>query len=99
MVRGRPHSEWYAEVQRLERVGDEAAAVALLLEICDATEAESRTDGYGVAPAAYERLAVLYRKRKDRDAEIAILERYAAAPHAPGAVPGQLAERLTKLRG
>ena len=58
MVRGRPHSEWHAEVQRLERIGDEAAAEALLLEICDATEAEARAEGYGVAPAAYERLAV-----------------------------------------
>lgn len=99
MVRGRPHYEWHPEVQRLERVGDEDAAVALLLEVCDATEAESRAEGYGVAPAAYERLAILYRKRGDRAAELAILERYEAAPHAPGATPGRLAERLAKLRG
>jgi hypothetical protein len=99
MVRGRHHSEWHGEVKRLEQAGDEPAAVAMLLEICDATEAESRAEGYGVAPAAYERLAILHRKHKDRAAEIAILERYEAAPHAPGAVPGQLAERLAKLRG
>ena len=99
MVRGRPHPAWHAEVKRLETIGDEAAAETLLLEICDATEAESRVEGYGVAPAAYERLAVIYRKRKDPAAEIAILERYEAAPHAPGATPGKLAERLAKLRG
>lgn len=99
MVRGRHHSEWHPEVKRLEDAGDEPAAVGLLLEICDATEAESRAEGYGVAPVAYERLAVLYRKRKDRAAELDVLERYEAAPHAPGAVPGQLAERLARLRG
>lgn len=99
MVRGRPHFEWHAEVKRLEQIGDETAAEAMLLEICDATEVESRAEGYGVAPAAYERLAVIYRKREDQAAEIAILERYEAAPHAPGVVPGKLARRLAKLRG
>lgn len=98
MVRGRPHSDWHEEVKRLEQVGDEPAAEVLLIEICDATEAESRAEGYGVAPAAYERLAVIYRKRKDQTAEIAILERYEAAPKAPGATPEKLAERLAKLR-
>jgi len=95
---GRPHPEWHSEIKRLEQVGDETAAEVLLLEICDATEAESRVEGYGVAPAAYERLAVIYRKRKDHAAEIAILERYESAPHAPGATPEKLAERLAKLR-
>lgn len=99
MVRGRPHPEWHSEVKRLEQGGDETAAEVLLLEICDATEAESRVEGYGVAPAAYERLAVIYRKRKDHAAEIAILERYESAPHAPGATPEKLAERVAKLRG
>jgi len=99
MVRGRPHFEWHPEVQRLERIGDEKGAEALLLEICAATEAEARAERWGVAPAAYERLAVIYRKRKDRAAEIAVLERYETAPHAPGATPGRLAERLARLRG
>lgn len=99
MVRGRPHSDWHEEVKRLEQVGDEPAAELLLIEICDATEAESRAEGFGVAPAAYERLAVIYRKRKDQEAEVAILERYEAAPKAPGATPAKLAERLAKLRG
>ncbi len=44
-------------------------------------------------------LAVLYRKRKDRAAEVAILERFVAQQHARGVVPGQLLERLEKLRG
>lgn len=99
MVRGRPHSEWHEEVKRLEQASDEPGAEVLLVEICDATEAESRAEGYGVAPAVYERLAVIYRKRKDVAAEIAILERYEAAPHAPGVTPEKLAHRLAKLRG
>jgi hypothetical protein len=99
MVRGRPHPDWHEEVKRLEQVGDEPAAEVLLIEICDATEAESQAEGYGVAPAAYEHLAVIYRRRNDQAAEIAILERYEAAPKAPGATPAKLAERLAKLRG
>jgi hypothetical protein len=91
--------EWLPEAKRLADAGDEAASEALLLEICAATEAEAAAEGFGAAPAAYERLAILYRKRKDRAAEIAILERYEAAPHAPGVMPGKLAERLAKLRG
>jgi len=97
-VRGHHHSAWHQEVQRLRDIGDQEAAVALLLEIVAATEAESQSEGFGVAPAAYESLAVIYRQRKDQAAEIAILERYARQMHAPGATPSKLLERLEKLR-
>ncbi len=98
MVRGRPHSDWHPEVKRLADLGDDSAAEALLLEICDATEIEAAFEGFGVAPAAYERLAVMYRRQGNRAAEIAILERFAAQPHAPGAMPSKLGERLERLR-
>jgi HIRAN domain len=97
-VRGRHHSAWHQEVKRLRDIGDEDAAVDLLLEIVVATEAESQADGFGVAPAAYETLAVICRKRKDRAAEMAILERFARQKHAPRTLPATLLERLEKLR-
>jgi len=98
MVRGRHHSEWHGEVARLRRESDEHAAETLLLEIVNATEQESYYDIPGVAPGAYEKLAIIYRKRKDRDAEVVILERFARQPHAPGVMPPRLMERLEKLR-
>ena len=98
-VRGRHHSAWHPEVDRLRDIGDQSAAVTLLLEIVDATEAESAAEGFGVAPASYETLAVIYRQRKDRVAEIAILERFARQKHARGAVPSRLLERLERLGG
>jgi hypothetical protein len=97
-VRGTHYTDYIHEVKDLRRHGDEDAAERLLLELVDATEEEARETGAGVAPWLYEQLGIIYRKRKDRDAEIAILERFARAPHAPGAGPRKLAERLQKAR-
>jgi hypothetical protein len=96
--RGRDHWEWHPEVDRLRAMGSDTEAEELLLAIVDATEEEAAHEGNGVAPGSYETLAVMYRKRKDREGEIAILERFAAQPHAPGAVPPKLLERLAKLK-
>jgi hypothetical protein len=68
------------------------------LELVDAIEAEAFQEGWGVAPWYYEQLAIIYRKRKDAMAEVEILERYASAPHAPGAGPEKLRQRLQKAR-
>ena len=51
----------------------------------------------GVAPWYYEQAAVIHRKRRDRDAELAVLRRFGAQQHAPGATPPKLLERLFKL--
>ena len=99
MLRGRHYSEWHVEVKRLRAMGDEEEAVALLLDMVAATEAESRAEGFGVAPAAYGELAVIYRRRKDAAAETLILERFAKQKHAPGAMPPKLLERLASLKG
>jgi len=97
-IRGHHHSGWHAEVDRLRNIGDQSAAVALLLEIVDETEAESRAEGFGVAPAAYETLAVIYRQRKDPSSEVEILKRFARQQHAPGALPPKLLERLARIK-
>lgn len=98
VIRGHHHSAWHAEVDRLRDIGDQSAAVGLLLQIVDATEAESRAEGFGVAPAAYEKLAVIYRQRKDQPREAAILERYAGQQRAPGALPPKLLKRLARIK-
>lgn len=96
--RGRHHSEWHTEVYRLRTMGDDGTAEQLLLNIVDATEAEAAHKDCGVAPGAYELLAIIYSKRKDAATETAILERFAAQRHAPGATPAKLLARLEKAR-
>jgi hypothetical protein len=96
--KGRHYTEWLDELDRLRKSDDDAAYERLLRGCVDATEAESRAEGFGVAPAYYERLAVFYRKRGDHDAEVAILERFAAQRHAPGVKPAKLLERLARAR-
>jgi hypothetical protein len=97
-VRGRHYTDYVSDVRALRRNGNDVAAEQLLLELVQATETESQALGCGVAPWYYEQLAIIYRKRNDQDAEIAILERYAAKPHAPGAGSAKLTERLEKAR-
>lgn len=98
MVEGRHYTEYVDEVRRLRREGKEDEAERLLLRLVDAVEAEAAAQGWGVAPWYYERLAIIYRKRKDLDAEVSILERFAAQRHAPGASAPRLLERLEKTR-
>lgn len=74
--KGKHYTKYVDEVKSLMRDNRLDDAERLLLELVNATEAEARSEGFGVAPWYYERLAVLYRKKKNKDAEIAILERY-----------------------
>lgn len=55
-------------------------------------------NSWGVAPWYYEQLAILYRKEKEYQKEVGILERYEKQPKAPGAGPEKLAGRLIKAR-
>lgn len=97
-VRGRHYTVYVEEVKTLRRAGQDQDAEHLLFELVDATEEEARSRGTGVAPWFYEQLTIIYRKRRDFVAEVAILERYALQPPAPGAGPTKLAERLKKAR-
>lgn len=96
--RGRHYTTYVEEVKALKRSGDDQAAERLLLALVDASEAESRATGGGVAPWYYEELAKLYREREDYAAEVAILEHFEHQTHAPGVKPPQLLGRLEKAR-
>lgn len=97
-VRGKHFTSYVPDVTELRRRGDDETAERLLLELVDATESESKSDGLGVAPWYYQQLAILYKKRGEPGNEMAILERYAKQKHAPGAVPAQLLARLENAR-
>ena len=97
-VEGRHFSEYVDRVRRLRRRHREDQAIALLLRLVAATEAEAKASGGGVAPWYYWQLAVAYRKLGRRRDEIRILERFSRQKHAPGARPPKLMARLAKLR-
>jgi hypothetical protein len=97
-INGRHYSTYIPEITSLKQSGDYTGLETLLLEIINATEKESQIDSSGVAPAYYEELAILYRKQKMREKEIAVLERFANQKHARGVKPAQLLERLNKLK-
>ncbi|QWC86415.1 hypothetical protein KLP28_06965 [Nocardioidaceae bacterium] len=98
--RGRHFTEWVEEVKTLRRSGRNEDALLLLTHLMDATEAEAAHQGkqWGVAPSYYEQAAIIYRKNGDLDAEVAVLERFAAQPHAPGSKPPQLSQRLSRAK-
>jgi len=96
--RGKHYTKYVDRVKYLIKEDKLEAAEKLLLELVSATENESKHNKYGVAPWYYERLAIIYRKKKDTISEIEILERYANQKHAPGATPPKLLARLEKLK-
>ena len=96
-VDGKHFTRYIDTVKELKRKGEYDRAINLLLKLVEATEDESRVEGFGVAPWYYEQLAIIYKKIRDKDNEIKILERFTKQKHAPGVTPGKLYERLNKL--
>jgi hypothetical protein len=92
------YTEAVDTIRELKRSDQQEDLEQLLLWCVDATEAESKAQGIGVAPFYYEELAKLYRKQKRHQHEVAILERFALQPHAPGVKPPKLLDRLQRAR-
>jgi hypothetical protein len=96
-VDGQPLGRCKAKVSDLKRGGDLDSALALTMKMVDAAEQAAAIANR--APHAWVTLdaAIILRKLKDKQGEIAVLERY--LQHCP---PGQadvkITERLDKLR-
>ncbi len=73
---GKHYTEYVEVVKDLKRANEYEKAEKLLLILIKAVEAESRANKYVPASWYYEQLAVIYRKQKLYDKEIAILEQY-----------------------
>lgn len=101
-VRGRHYVDWVPTLDDHRTAGRKLEGLALLLEIIDAAERAARVSGREPAPGYTHRAAVIYRKRNDHAAEIAIIERWEATwppdRRGPGATQSKLAQRLTKAR-
>ena len=85
-------------MKELKRRKEHERAEVLLLALIEAVEHESEAEGVGVAPWYYEQLAIIRRKRGDLDGEVAILEQFAAKPHAPGVSTPKVLARLDDAR-
>jgi tetratricopeptide (TPR) repeat protein len=96
--KGKHYTDYVEDVKALKRQGQYNEAIQLLLALIDAVELEARIKKWAIAPWYYEQLAILYRKQKDYQSEISILERFALNKHAPGVKPQQILDRLTKAR-
>ena len=77
LYKGRHYTTYVEEVKALKRAGDYADAERLLLALVGAAENEARANRWPVAPWYYSQLAIVYRKTKQPDKELQILERYA----------------------
>jgi hypothetical protein len=95
---GRHFTTFVREVEILKKRNNEHEVEDLLFELIKATEEECMKEKNGVAPWYYNELAVLFRKQKEYQKEVAILERFANQQHAPGAMPAKLLVRLEKAR-
>jgi hypothetical protein len=62
---------------RLKKKG-EADLESLLLEIVDKNEKQMQKTGLSIPPFYYWELALIYRKKKEYDAEVKLLERFCA---------------------
>lgn len=95
-------SEWLPHVQQLECGGHGDQALELGLVLVEIAEASARRDGWAPAPAYTERVAIMYRKRRQRAEEVDVLERWVAAcgPEGPGAGAAQqkLVARLVRAK-
>ena len=97
-VDGKQYTTYVVKVRAMKRGNKFPEVERLLLRLIEATEAESRLMGWGVAPWYYEQLALVNRKQKNYPAEVRVLERFASQRHAPGAKPPRLIQRLEKAR-
>jgi hypothetical protein len=96
--KGRHYTEWVGDLQELKRKGELDDFEAIMLMVLDANEADAQKQQWGVAPWYYEQLAILYRKQKRYEDEVAVLERYDRQKKAGGVKPAKLKERLVKAR-
>lgn len=101
VVRGRHYTEWVEHLNTLRARGDsDDEALELTLEIIAAAETAAHIQSNGPSPGPTIRAAVIYRRRGDREAEIAILQRWVSAcPPESDPMKWKPGERLTKLLG
>jgi len=82
----------------LKRAGRYSEAISILKQEVERTERDNKINHWGVAPAWYHELALIYRKQKDYENEVKVLERYMAQEKAPGVMKDKIAKRLERAK-
>lgn len=98
LVDGTHYTGYIDQIKQLKREGKHQEAIEILLKIIDVIEVESKIAKREVPPGYYEELAIVYRKEKRFDDEIAILERYFKLFNDPNEGSKRLLERLAKIQ-
>lgn len=98
LARGRHHHGWLPMLDEMRRRGQDVEGLALLLECIEAAEQEARARSLGPTPTYTRRAAVILRRQCDLEAEVRLLERWAAAFPAEDGHPRALDVRLTRAR-
>lgn len=98
--RGRHYTDYVERVKQLKLEKRNKDAINLLLELIGKVEKEARTQrGTGNIPTWYhEQLAILYRKEKQYENEVQILERHERQTIKLGKERTHLIDRLIKAR-
>ncbi|MDF2434526.1 MAG: hypothetical protein JWP44_4157 [Mucilaginibacter sp.] len=98
--RGRHYVDWVPELDRLRREKRDDELLELLIGILDATDRHARVTGREPAPGYYKQAAILYRRRGDIRAEIAVIERWehACPPEYRPALDGWSTVRKARAR-
>lgn len=94
---GKHYTEYVEQIKQLKREQKNQEAIDLLNELVLVVESESAINQSGLPPFYYEQLAILYRKEKQSDKEVEILERYIEVTSQYGEPSKKLVERLDKL--
>lgn len=97
-VDGRFYVTFVNDVKELKKLGRIDEAERLLLRLIVAMEDACKKNNEGVGPWYYNELAKIYRKNKEYQKEVAILELFTRQKHARGVGPKKLLERLEKAR-
>jgi len=100
-LRGKHYTEYAEKVRQLKKMEKNEEAITLLHELIEVVEKESEVyKSYGiewaVAPWYYEQIAIILRKEKRFEEEVAILERHKEKNNGKGWT--QIEERLKKAR-
>ena len=96
--KGNPLAKYKAEVKRLESKGDQDMLIERLIELVEASEEQHESDGCGVCPWFYERLAAAYNKHQQFVDELSTLQRFATAAHPKHPSVQRVLNRLNGAR-
>jgi hypothetical protein len=96
MYGGHPLWAYDETVRELKKSGRLEECDLLLVGLIESLEAYAEKSGNSLSPRYHEQLAIVRRKRKDAEGEVAVLERYFAHPDCLPSQP--LLDRLEKAR-